>query len=169
MPKKELATLIDQNDNVIGYKDKIDTHLWPTPLHRAISVMIYDGENILLQKRSTKKPIWPLYWSNAVCANVLKGETYEQCAKRRLWEEMGIKCDLNEALIFSYKKRYDKKYGEHELDHVFLGEYSGKVTLNPEEAVDYEWLTKRELIEDLKNNPEKYTPWFKIIVKKLLK
>ena len=163
----ELAVLIDDKNRIIGYRDKIEAHRWPTPLHRAISVVLFDKDKVLLQKRSANKPIWPLYWSNTVCANVTKAETYEECAKRRLQEEMGIKTNIKEVFKFKYRRRYNKIYGEHELDTVFIGEYSGSVIPDPDEAADYKWMGKRDLVRDIRKNPQKYTPWFKIILKKL--
>ena len=59
-------------------------------------------------------------------------------------------------------------WGEHELDHVFVGKYEGKIIPNPLEVAGYEWIGIKELRKDLKANPKKYTPWFKVILKKLV-
>ncbi len=58
-------------------------------------------------------------------------------------------------------------WGEHELDHSFVGYYDGPVNPNPEEVAGYEWISIENLKKDLKENPKKYTPWFKIILKNL--
>lgn len=163
------AVLVDANDKVLGYKNVIETHKNPVPLHRAISVVIYDksGKFMLLQKRSKYKIHWPHFWSNTVCTNVKPGETYKHAAIRRLNEEMGIKTLLKEIFKFIYKSEYDKTWGEHELDHVFAGKYEGKITPDPLEAGGYDWISVADLKKDIKTNPGKYTPWFKIILKKI--
>ena len=161
--------LVDRDDNVLGYKEKVEAHKHPVPLHRAVSVIIYDKDHkeMLLQKRSFGKPTWPGFWSNAACTHPLSGESYKDAAERRLFEEMGVKTDLNEVYKFIYKAKYDSVWGEHELDAVFTGEYDGKIVIDPEEAEDWKWMKIEDLVEDIKLNPNLYTPWFKMILQKL--
>ena len=160
--------LVDNKDKILGFKEKFAAHKNPVPLHRAISVVIYDNKGrMLLQKRSENKPTWPLFWSNACCTHPLKGETYKKAAKRRLKEEMGILSDLKEVFRFIYKAKFDKVWGELEYDTVFIGRYTGKVSPSPEEAADYKWIPINELMKDVKENRDIYTPWFKIILGKL--
>jgi isopentenyl-diphosphate Delta-isomerase len=163
------VVLVDENDNVIGLKEKFATHKNPVPLHRAISIVIYspDRKSMLLQKRSTKKPTWPLYWSNTVCSHPYPEESYADAAKRRLVEEMGFTTTLKELYRMIYDAIMDEKWGEHELDVVFEGVYDGPVNPNPDEAADFKWLTIEELKKDLVANPGIYTPWFKMMVKKM--
>lgn len=161
--------LVDKNDNVIGHKDKLEAHKHPVPLHRAVSVVIFDPakDKILIQKRSVYKPTWPLYWSNTVCTHPKKGESYVACAKRRLKQELGITVDVKEEFNFIYKSKFNDVYGENELDHVFVGEYSGEVKPDLKEVDDYKWMGIDELKREIKKNPKNYTPWFKIILKKM--
>ncbi len=163
------VVVIDKSDNVLRLEDKIRAHKNPFPLHRAISVVIYDSDKILIQKRSSLKPTWPLYWSNTCCTHPYKGESYLDAAKRRLKEEMGISTEFKEKFRFIYQAKYDKEYGEHELDVVFIGSYSGKVRPNPKEVADYKWIKVPELLENIKKESGKYTPWFKIIIGRLHK
>lgn len=163
------VVLVDKEDNILGYKEKYEAHHIPVPLHRAISVVIYDinKKKMLLQKRAHGKPTWPLFWSNTTCTHPLPEESYKSAAIRRLQEEMGIITPLREAFSFIYKAKYDEVWGEHELDVVFTGVYGGKVVLNKEEGDDFKWMNVLEIKKDMKDSPEKYTPWFKIIFKKL--
>lgn len=163
------VVLVDRDDNAVGRKEKYEAHHNPVPLHRAISVVIYDNahKKMLLQKRSNKKPTWGGFWSNATCTHPLADESYLQAAERRLFEEMGVKTQLKESFNFIYNSKYDETWGEHELDHVFVGEYDGEVKLDPEEADDYKWIEVEELLKDVNENPDIYTPWFKLILKRL--
>ena len=163
--------LVNEKDKIIGYQDKIKAHKNPAPLHRAISVVIYDNNSkrMLLHKRATSKSTWPLFWTNACCTHPLKGESYKAAAERRLKEEMGFSTPLKQAFKFIYKAKYDEIWGEHELDTVFIGNYKGEIKPNPEEVADYKWVGIGKLVFDVKKNPDKYTPWFKIILEKLEK
>ncbi len=163
------VTLVDENDNVVGYKEKYEAHHNPVPLHRAISVIIVspDNKKMLLQKRSLLKPTWGGYWSNATCTHPLPNESYKDAAKRRLVEEMGIKTRLTEIFRFIYEAKYDTIWGEHELDVVFVGKLKGRVKLDKDEAEDFKWVNTDKLKVDIKARTELYTPWFKLILSKL--
>ena len=164
------VVLVDINDKVLGLKEKFATHKIPVPLHRAISIVIFnkDKSETLITKRSINKPTWPYFWSNAVCSHPYPDESYQKAAERRLYEELGFKTSLKEVFNFIYKGVMDNGvWGEHELDHVFVGQYEGKIIADPLEVAGYEWIKIEELKKDLKTNPKKYTPWFKIILEKL--
>lgn len=161
--------LVNDKDRVVGYKEKFETHRLPVSLHRAISVVILDptGNKMMLQKRASGKPTWPLFWSNACCTHPYKKEGYLECACRRLEEEMGFRAPLVEKFRFIYQAEYDQNWGEHEYDVVFVGEYDGEIKPNEEEVADWKWAQVEELLTDVKGNPGLYTPWFKIILEKL--
>ncbi len=163
--------LVDKRNKVVGYKEKFEAHKNPVPLHRAISVVIYstNRKKMLIQRRSAIKPTWPLFWSNACCTHPYKDESCLHAAKRRLKEEMGIETPLSELFKFIYKKRYNKIWGEHELDFVFEGLYQGSLFVNPLEVSEHKWVEVSKLLKDVKENPDIYTPWFKIILKKIYK
>ena len=164
------VVLVDINDKVLGLKEKFATHKIPVPLHRAISIVIFnkDKSEMLITKRSINKPTWPYFWSIAVCSHPYPDESYQKAAERRLYEELGFKTSLKEVFNFIYKGVMDNGvWGEHELDHVFVGQYEGKIIADPLEVAGYEWIKIEELKKDLKTNPKKYTPWFKIILEKL--
>jgi isopentenyl-diphosphate delta-isomerase len=52
---------------------------------------------------------------------------------------------------------------EHELDHVMIGYYNEKPSINKEEVEDWKWMKIEDVKEDMLLNPEIYTVWFKII------
>ena len=91
--QKTQVVLVDEKDKVLGLKEKLATHKLPVPLHRAISIVIFnkDRSKILITKRASVKPAWPNFWTNAVCSPPYPEETYAKAAKRRLFEEPGIK------------------------------------------------------------------------------
>lgn len=162
--------MVDKSDKALGLKEKFAAHKIPVPLHRAISIVIFnnDKSEMLITKRATTKPTWPYFWTNAVCSHPYPEETYQKAAERRLFEELGFKTPLKEVYKFIYEAKMDNKiWGEHELDHTFAGTYDGPVNPNPDEVAGYKWIGVEDLEKDLIKNPKKYTPWFKIIFEKM--
>ena len=45
---------------------------------------------------------------------------------------------------------------------MFYGIYDSDPVLNNEEADDYKWIDMETLKNDIDNNPDQYTVWFKI-------
>lgn len=170
--RKTQMVLVDKNDRILGFKEKFATHKIPVPLHRAISIVIFnkDKSEMLITKRAKTKPTWPYFWTNAVCSHPYPNESYLTAAKRRLYEELGFRTVVKEVFNFTYSAKMDNEiWGEHELDHTFVGVYEGKIHPNPTEIAGYEWVKIVDLKRDIKKNPKKYSPWFKIILGKVLK
>lgn len=162
--------LVDEKDKVVGFREKFATHKIPVPLHRAISIVIFssDKKKMLATKRAKVKPTWGEYWSNAVCSHPYPEESYQAAAERRIFEELGFRTPLTEILNFSYSAEMDNKiWGECELDHVFIGYYDGPINPDPNEVSAYKWVELDNLKKDLKENPDKYTPWFHTIAERI--
>lgn len=162
--------LVDEKDNVLGFKEKFATHKIPVPLHRAISIVVFDKSRtkMLITRRATSKPTWGGFWSNAVCTHPYPDENYKEAAQRRIIEELGFDTPLNEIFYFKYcADMEDGNYGEHELDHVFSGSHEGLIKPNSDEIESYELVEIGKLKKDVAKDPKKYTPWFKIILEKI--
>lgn len=164
----EYVVLVNENDEQLGLMEKQQAHVAGL-LHRAFSVFIFNSKGeTLLQKRAQGKYHSPGLWTNTCCSHPREGETYKEAALRRLQEEMGFECELEEKFHFIYKAKLDNNLYEHELDHVFTGNYEGEIHVNEEEVGDFKWISMENLIEDINSNPENYTVWFKIIFKEYL-
>lgn len=168
MVEKENVVLITEQDEPIGLMEKQEAHVAGV-LHRAFSVFIFnDKGELLIQQRAFEKYHTPGKWTNTCCSHPRDGETYEEGAIRRLQEEMGFTCPIEYLFNFIYKADVGQGLTEHELDYVFKGVYSEEPVINPEEVAAYKWIDFDELQQDVQNNPEEYTPWFKIILKEYL-
>jgi isopentenyl-diphosphate delta-isomerase len=160
--------LVDEKDNEIGYEEKMKPHI-EGRLHRAFSVFVFNSKGeMLLQQRARSKYHSGGLWTNTCCSHPREGEATDEAAHRRLSEEMGFDCPLEERFTFIYKASLDRDLTEHELDHVFIGRYDGNVKPDPEEADGYDWISIDELKTDMEKNSGKYTVWFKIALPKLL-
>ena len=162
---EEQVILVDKDDNQIGLMPKMEAHE-KALLHRAFSVFTFnDKGQLLLQQRAADKYHSPLLWTNTCCSHQRNGETNLEAGKRRLQEEMGFTCELEEVFSFIYKAPFDNGLTEHELDHVLIGKYNEDPIINTEEVESFKWMTLVEVKNDIEQQPETYTAWFKIIFK----
>ncbi|MFH0952160.1 MAG: isopentenyl-diphosphate Delta-isomerase [Patescibacteria group bacterium] len=165
---RKYVILVDKNDKEIGTMEKIQTHT-EAKLHRCFSIFIFNFKGkMLLQKRAANKYHSGGLWSNACCGHPKPGEKTEQAAQQRLKEEMGFSCDLRKLLTFTYKASFHNGLTEWEIDHVFCGVYNDEVRPDLEEAEEFKWLSTEELRKDIEDNPDNYTPWFKIALPKVM-
>ena len=163
---EEKVILVDEDDRQIGLMAKMEAHE-KAVLHRAFSVFLMnDAGQIMLQQRAANKYHSPLLWTNTCCSHQRNGETNLEAGKRRLWEEMGIQAELREVFSFIYKAPFDNGLTEHEYDHVMLGRFNGTPEINTEEVADWKWMTPQAIRDDIAQNPQSYTAWFKIIFEK---
>ena len=164
---KPYIILVDHTDMETGTMEKMEAHRKGL-LHRAISVFIVNAEGEwLLHRRAIDKYHSSGLWTNASCSHPYPGETNLEAANRRLKEEMGLCCPLNEVFSFTYKEKLDNELTEHEYDHVFLGITDEKPIHNTVEVMDWKYLTYNDLINDIKKHPSGYTVWFKKIVERV--
>ena len=158
----ENVVLVDEKDNQVGLMPKLEAHQKGL-LHRAFSVFIFNSDyKLLLQKRASSKYHSGGLWTNTCCSHPRDGEDIIDAANRRLNEEMGIKTSLRKVFDFIYTAELDNNLIENEFDHVLYGVYDIDPILNKEEAEDFKWIDMETLKNDIENNTDQYTVWFKI-------
>lgn len=163
---EEKVILVNEKDEQVGLMPKMEAHEKGL-LHRAFSVFVFNDRNeLMLQQRAHSKYHSPGLWTNTCCSHQREGESNIEAGKRRLEEEMGFSTELQDTTSFIYKAPFDNGLTEHEFDHILVGKFNQEPNLNPEEAADYKWLTLEEVKRDMKENPQIYTEWFKIIFDK---
>ena len=156
--------LVDSNDQPIGKMEKLEAHQKGL-LHRAFSVFIFNRNNeLLLQQRALEKYHSGGLWTNTCCSHPSPSESLESAGSKRLVEEMGFTTELSHLFAFEYRVELDNQLIEHEYDHVLVGRYDGDFIPNPEEAMATRWISMEDLMTELKQDPDKFTSWFKIIL-----
>lgn len=175
--------LVDINDNIIGYGQKMDIHTKGL-LHRAFSIFIYDLDQnkILLQKRAKDKYHSGGLWSNSCCSHKYRNESWIDGFKRCINDELMFMPkfdeyvdDTNSSIILALqnqkpilagKFKYFSNYGninEHEIDRVIVWgintEKSKDFQANPAEVSDICWVSISQLNSMLKNK-YMFTSWF---------
>ena len=122
MADPDALILVDEDDRRLGHLSKSLCHEGRGVLHRAFSLLIFNGlGELLIQQRSSAKRLWPLYWSNSCCSHPRRSETMEAATRRRLSEELGIRCDLKFLFKFQYHAQFDDNGAEHEICSVYIG------------------------------------------------
>ena len=144
--------------------EKLDAHIRGLK-HKAISVFVLRGDEILIQRRALGKYHTPGLWANTCCTHPMWNESSIDCANRRLDEELGI---AGLSLEFRDQVEYRADVGggliEHEVVDIFLAHVSGPVplSLNPDEVMATRWVRFERLLDDVVNDPNRFTPWLRI-------
>lgn len=166
---QEHVILVDHNGKEIGTEEKIQAHR-EGKLHRAFSIFVFNTlDEVLLQKRASTKYHSGGLWTNTCCSHPRPGENHHYAARRRLHEEMGLNCELEELFSFIYHVKLNDDLFEHELDCVFVGCYDGQPVPNPDEVDDWKWMNIGTLKQDVRKNPQNYTYWFKLVLDRVIK
>src|ERR1700735_3099957 len=130
----EALILVDEADREVGHLSKSQCHDGQGVLHRAFSLLVFNGEGeLLLQQRAASKRLWPLYWSNSCCSHPRRAEAMETAIHRRLHEELGLRCPLHFLFKFQYQAQFDAAGAENELCSVFIGRCTAEVKINRSE------------------------------------
>ena len=162
--------LVDESDRPVGLERKLPAHENGGKLHRAFSVFIFNrAGQMLIQRRADGKYHFGGLWTNACCSHPKHGRTLVESARIRLREEFGFDVPLEERFSFVYRAE-DPASGltEHEFDHVLVGRFDGEPSPNPDEVEGWEWADRATLLRDVRDNPGRYTPWFKIVLERVL-
>lgn len=162
------VVLVDVEDRTLGQEEKLAVHR-SGALHRAFSVFLFDSDGRwLLQRRHPAKYHSGGLWTNTCCSHPAPGDDIHDAARRRLKAEMGIETTLSPLFHFTYRAELDNGLIEHELDHVFMGEYAGSPEPCAEEVDDWCWIAQEDLVDDLALRPERYTYWFRLAVPQVM-
>ena len=158
---EEYVVLVDKQNRVLATAPKLEAHSNNTPLHRGVSLFLFNKKgHLLLQKRSAKKKTWPLVWSNSCCGHPRLNESNVDAAKRRLQFELDISdADIFEIISdFRYKVELDGIV-ENEICPILVGFSDQEPRINKDEVKDIAWIQWNKFIENIKKNPDKYSEW----------
>ncbi|OGG58804.1 isopentenyl-diphosphate delta-isomerase [Candidatus Kaiserbacteria bacterium RIFCSPHIGHO2_02_FULL_49_16] len=164
--------LVNKKGEKIGVSDVMEAHIGEGKLHKGFSVYVFRNKRaeLLIQRRSPKKMLWPMFWANTCCSHPINKETPCEAGMRRLKEELGFTCELTEGPSFVYRAEDPNGKGvEHEYLTLLIGDVEDiKVVPNPDEVAEYKWANVNQLIDDMKSIPSLYAPWLKLGLPKIL-
>ena len=161
----------------VATRDECHTNgLW----HRAVYAFIVDRDfNVLLQKRSANKKLWPNKWDVTIGGHVNAGEFGRQALIRECREELGIDIsDDDIKYLVGTTSRYNKNgYINNHYDECYLITKDVNINdlvLQKEEVSDAKYFSKDEIIKRINNNydglTEKEVSWsiFKRILERIV-
>ena len=156
------------------------------------------NNELLLQQRASSKITFPSVWTNTCCSHPLFGQKPNEvdsnqdivngnvegivaAAKRKLKHELGIDPKLLDKSMFKYLGRIHycaadnsnidntATWGENEIDYILFLKCDVNIQPNEEEVQDVKYVSVSQLREMMDpSSGLKWSPWFKIIVDKLL-
>lgn len=151
----EKFDLVDINDNVIGETDKETSHK-NGDLHRVIAIFVFNQNGELYLQEHLKSGG---LFDHSVGGHVIKGEDYDDAAKREGFEELGLNCQLQKISIF-YS---DESYGRMNIKHMF-GIYECTPTnwhfVPNDEVKKIIPMNIEDVIQLMNISPNKFTPGF---------
>ena len=157
----EHVVLVDQHGRDLGTMEKMAAHK-EGRLHRAFSIFVFnDDDQLLLQQRAFDKYHSAGLWANTCCSHQRPGEDTLTAAKRRLEEEMGLDCTLEEIFTFSYRAEFENGLIENEYDHILIGYSSDLPRINTAEVADFRYRSLKDISAAMETHPDRYTVWFK--------
>lgn len=137
--------------------------------HRAVYAFIIDNNgNVLLQKRSANKKLWPNMWDVTVGGHVDSGEFGRQALIRETKEELGIEISdedikylVGSTSINEQGDIINKHYNECYL--ITKNIDISNIVIQKEEVSEVKYFSREELIKRIDNNyeglTEKIGPW----------
>lgn len=162
--------VVDENDHPTGIAPLRD--IWKKGLyHRIVRVLIENKSGqVLLQRRAYDLALYPNCWDVSAGGHVDEGMTYKTAARQELVEELGLsEGELKE--IDHYKS--ESAYNGHKLNrfnktYLLHWNYTPEL-FNPEEVTEVRWFSKTEVLELVKNHPDKVADGLKEVAERLFK
>jgi isopentenyl-diphosphate delta-isomerase len=167
---EEFLILVDENDNPIGTEEKVMCHLPNGKLHRAFTALLFDNEGrLVLGKRAKGKMLWPGVWDGTFASHPREFETYVSSGERRMSEEVGVSGKLDYLHKFEYHVPYKDVGSENEICGTLVGiiDKSTELKKIKGEIDEIKWTSAKELLSELKTNPQIYCPWMLIALELL--
>lgn len=126
--------------------------------HKAVVVFIINSKKqVLLQRRSPNKKMWPNMWDITAGGHVLAGEFGFQAIIREAKEELGLDLNKNDMTFIGSSISTNIKgditnnhFNEYYIARKDIDETELK--LQEEEVSEVKWIDKDEIIEKIKDN-----------------
>lgn len=137
--------------------------------HRSVYAFIFNKNgDVLLQKRSANKKLWPNLWDITAGGHVLAGEFGEQALIREIKEELNIDVHENEIkyLVGSTSSNVKNDMIDNHFNECYIITKDldiSNIKLQKEEVSDVKWFSREEILNRINNNFNDLTgktgPW----------
>ena len=86
----------------------------------------------------------------------------DEAVARRLEQELGIDAVVEFFYKFEYRAAFEDIGTEYEFCWVYVGRTDATPVVNTAEVAAWRWVDPADLDHALREDPESYTPWFKM-------
>jgi isopentenyldiphosphate isomerase len=161
----ELVDVVNEKDMVIGKEWKNKCHkegIW----HRVVGVLLFNSDGKMwLQKRAKHKTFQGRNLDFSASGHMGSGDTYEEAAKRELFEELGVSVELKDSGI-KILEDYIYSEGVHvrHIIKLFIGKHDGPFEVQEEELEGIKSYSINEVKEILKKKPPVMTEGLKLVL-----
>lgn len=160
MEKFDILNEFGEFTNKVESRENVHKEgLW----HRAVVLFIINNKNeILLQKRSATKKMWPNLWDITAGGHVLSGEFGYDAIIRETKEELNLDIKVSDLIFIgtTISKNVKGDIIDNHFNEFYIVKKDidlNKITLQPEEVSDIKWVSASELIRRINNNYEDLT------------
>lgn len=159
----EVFDLVDANDQVIGRVRRGAAHQDPTLVHRSVQILIFTSSGqLLLQRRSASKDLFPGCYCASASGHVASGEDYDSTAKRELAEELGITAPLTRL-----RKALIRSEQETEFTTLYAALSDGPYQFHPTETDGGELFAMAEVNDWMRSGTLPMTPALRVALVEL--
>ena len=157
---EEIFDVVNERDEVVGQASRAQVHSLGL-MHRAVHVLIYNSRGeVFLQKRSMSKDKSPGLWDSSASGHVDRGEDYDACAVREVYEELGLILTGPPRQLFKLAACVET---DQEHVRVYRAEAQGPFRLHPEEIDCGEWVAPDEVRDRIQRHPQNFSPAFRYL------
>lgn len=158
----ERLDIVNEDDKPIGTASRRRVHE-EALLHRAVHVLLVDGEgSLLVQRRSEQKRSYPGRWTSSASGHVPSGEPPVEAARREVREELGLEAPALEPIGKVRVEELD--VGEREVTYVFAGRFpdgkKGALSPDPREVTEVRWVPIEQVVGSVRKDPDRWAGSF---------
>eukprot|EP00211_Chloroparvula_japonica_P015807 CAMPEP_0119135988 /NCGR_PEP_ID=MMETSP1310-20130426/20491_1 /TAXON_ID=464262 /ORGANISM="Genus nov. species nov., Strain RCC2339" /LENGTH=185 /DNA_ID=CAMNT_0007126941 /DNA_START=152 /DNA_END=709 /DNA_ORIENTATION=- len=171
-PVEELFDIFDEKGKHIGTEKRGVVHktgLW----HRSVDVVLIQRRSnasplLVIQKRSPLKTVAPSCWDVSCAEHLSPGESFREGAVRGLMEELGFSVSAQQ--LYRLRPQYSAKLDDeergirdYEFKELWGMDFDGdtsKIKIDEDEVVDFKLVSLDTVLEEMRQSPDDYTPWF---------
>ncbi len=151
---KPLCQIVDTDDTLIGYKMREEIDPKHDYYRTSALWLVNSSGDILISKRLLTKKTDPGKWGPAVAGTLEEGDTYETNIRKETSEEIGlsnVEFAVGPKLLYITPRRHFCQWFTATSDIP-----AHDLKPQAEEVAQVAWISKDDLLNDVKNNPDKY-------------
>ena len=151
-PQEELLIETDENNNIKSPITRHEAHAKKGVYYRTIFILIKNQrDEILVQKRSPTKDLYPNCWDLSVGGHVNFGNSYKDTAIRELKEEMNIDASTEDMVLIGEVLVKLPTAGEFFNVFEYILKDTDKIKACEEEVSSTQWLTIDAIKKSMEN------------------